>query len=835
MDFEKIIEEFRSEALEILDNAENDILSIETTGDLSVINSVFRYIHTLKGNSGMFEFNNIMKLSHSLENLLGKIREKKITINKEITDELLYAIDQLKAVVRNLEHEKDSNVQDTINKIDEFLKHSNSNESIEINSEHIIIDDTVLASNFTITESMIQTVKIENKYLFIAVLEYGGREGYKSLKDLVETFAKLNGSIIEKKFLDFSFNSVDLKNSLLFGLLIKSSDLPISLLKQNSIRYYKLVYLFEPQVSPSLTQNVEQKAKINQTNHSNESVESHLRVRIQLLDDLINLVGETIITRNQLIQRSSLLQDKESSAILSRMSQLITQLHTKIMNTRLQELGTIQPRLNRVVRDLSNGLKKKVELRFDAGGVELDKNMMDVLQESLVHMIRNSLDHGIEDPEERKKNGKHEFGIIRISASLQIGNVQVVIEDDGRGINRDKVRSIAVSKGLIAKEKVDSLSENEIEDLLFLPGFSTASVVTETSGRGVGMDAVRASIQKLGGSVRISSQFGLGTKIKLNIPQSVSVISCLLISVNGVRYALFQKYISELLSFDEEYYTTANNHKMYKIRNELLPLVNLGNVLYPNDVKAETNLPYIAVLKSEKYRFGIQFDQMIGAEEIVVKPLGEYFHGLRLYSGATILGDGQSVLILDVSGLAEFLGINTNEVITTGVPLKLEGFKREEGYILFSVSDSRFACQLDSVLCIERISDYKIESLSGIEVVQYKNDIMPIVHLEEIYNISRIPDSDFFMLIIQIGGKNIAIAIHEIIDIVYEIQILKEDLFHGEGIIGHALVNGHTTIVLNAIELLSKLSKIRFGWVGRHVEEFDQISLPGTQSEKVIN
>ena len=835
MDLDKILQDFQSEALELLDKAEKDILSIEETGDLSVINAVFRYIHTLKGNSGMFDFNNIKKVSHSLENLLGKVRDKKISINKEITDEMLYAIDQLKAVIRNLEHEKDANVQETIEIIQSFLVSSEKQKNKENDTVHSF-DENEIRELFKISDENIATYKSENLFVSVCMVEYGGKDGYHELSEITQILSGLSDHILKKDFIPSSLKGFpkNVKESVYFGFLLKSVEPTLDLIKKLGIRFTR-IYTF---IEPLNIQPIESRSKLGDTNPKqpgSENGETHLRVRIALLDDLINLVGETIITRNQLIQRSSLLQDKESNVILSRMSQLITQLHTKIMNTRLQDLGTIHPRLSRVVRDTSNSLKKKVELHFDAGGVELDKNMMDVLLESLIHMIRNSVDHGIEYPEERAKAGKSETGRIKISASLQIGNVQVDIEDDGRGIDRAKVKSIAISKGLISQEKASTLSENEIEELLFLPGFSTASVVTETSGRGVGMDAVKASIQKLGGSARITSEVGKKTRIRLNIPQSVSVISCLLISVNGIRYALFQKYISELLSFDPANFTVANSHKMYKIRDELIPLVNLGSVLYPNTNESKDNPPFIAILKSEKHRFGIQFDHMIGAEEIVVKPLGEYFHGLRLYAGATILGDGEAVLILDVTGLAEFLGINNSEKVSSRVPTRVDTFKREKGYILFSVSGSRFASQLESVLCIERISDFKVESLSGIEVIQYKNDIMPIVHLEEIYEIERNGDRDMFMLIIQVQGKNIAIAIHEIIDIVYEIQILKEELFQGEAIIGHALINGHTTIVLNAIELLSKISKIRFGWVGHHAEDFSKVSLPGYQEEKVIN
>lgn len=811
LDMQQLIGEFSNEANEFLEKAETEIIELEKNPDPEKINAVFRYIHTVKGNSGMFEFQNLSRLSHALESLLGKFREGSLTINKEYIDLMLEAVDRLKLMIRELDKESSFD----ISSMTEQLKSAAAAEQKKTVTENIAEELTITEEDVVraFTEDFLKEAAREaeknHQFASVAVLDLI-EQRFQSLGELAEFLSQFGMNIKMRHLLADSIPDLETPSDFLpFAFLILSEQDIKEFLKKYDLRPKFILSLYSPiQLIQSKDTNQKQEKQ------AAENSDSYLRVRSRLLDDLINLVGETIITRNQLFQRSAFLNDPEGGNILSRMSQLITQLHEKIMHTRLQELNSINQRIQRVVRDTAKNLGKQVEFQFEGGEVELDKTMIDTILDSIIHMVRNSIDHGIETPEERIRKGKNPIGKIRLSASLQIGNIQLVIDDDGQGLNHEMIRKTAEAKGLIPQGT--GFTQEEIEELVFLPGFSTAKAVTETSGRGVGMDAVRTSFKKLGGNVHLKTVFGKGTSITAVIPQTVTVISCLLITVDQTRYAIFQKNVSELIQFDPELFTIVNGVRMYRFRESMLPLVHLGKLLYP-DREFKDEAEYVVIVKSENYYFGILFDQMIGTEEIVVKPLGEFFSELKLFAGATIMGDGEAVLILDIAGISEFEGIESKNKESESTRAASE-LKKETGYLLFEIMEHRFATSLEYVTNIEKLSNFQFEDLSGIKVIQYKEDIIPVVSLKDVYSLEGESNQDSsFLIIVSTENKEIAVMINEIVDIVYDIHIVEDNRYHGESVLGHSIINDKSTVIIDIQDLISKISKVQFSWIGKHL------------------
>lgn len=840
LDPEKLLSDFKTEAIDLLEKSEMVILELEKDYDSSKVNNLFRYIHTVKGNSGMFDFTSIHTLAHKMETLMGNVRENKTELTKEITDVLLQGVDRLKDILGDIENEKTYSIDDLEERLDALergeIPLSTKKPQGETKSP---IDDSpkeLLSFDIFEFESYIKMAKEQNLYLALVYLDLN-KQKFRKFSELMEFFNQNSGNILYKSVLvEKVLPLEDLEdNSIPYQMIFMHSEPVKELLSQLGLIHIEILSLYQPkfktiteEVEKDITEQVswmKDEAEIPKpaiqsqkqvTTQSNSSSETHIKVKIGLLDDLINLVGETIITRNQLLQRAAIVNDSEGNVILSRMSQLITQLHEKIMHTRLVELNIVFYKIKRLVRDISKQLGKKVELILDGGDVELDKTMIDVISDAIIHMIRNSIDHGIESPQERLNKGKNETGRLSITSHLQTGNVQLVIEDDGKGLDTEKIRAKAISIGMLTADEAKTMPNEDIDELIFAPGLSTAKNITETSGRGVGMDVVKSSFKKLGGSIRLQNKPGKGLKFIATIPQTVSVISCLLIAIGSRRFALFQKYISELIRFDSGLYSVVNGHKMYRLRDRFLPLVHLGQVLFP-DKKFDYDPSYIVVVKSENYHFGIMFDQMLGTEEIVIKPLGEHFRDLSLFSGATIMGDGEAVLILDVAGIAESSKVQVfrEDKLTEGTS---KVFKKDAGYVLFQSSQQYFATLSSSVVCIEKIKFNKIEKLSGFDVVQYKSDIIPVIRLEEIYDVNSTDcKDDVYVIIIKIGKRNMGILIHEILDVINDIDVIQSDRFHGESILGHSLVNGHTTIVIDAVGLLTRLNDIRFKWLGQHL------------------
>ncbi len=808
LNYESIAADFTAESLQILQRAEKFVLSLESGYDAATVDELFRGIHTIKGNSGLVNAPALQHLAHALESMLEEFRAQRIKVDAAGIDLMLEALDKLQSLIKDLGSKNHGieTVQQMVRKLDSIRNQrndaspslraatpvSNGKGRIQIPAKHL---QTAKANGFHLS------------FVNIDLLE----QGCRTLAELSTRFRNLNGSVLMQGVMAEKLPDQTTAAAIPAYLLLLTAEEPESFLRANQIQFTKIRSLHTPAVPSALSAAADSRPA-ERTDHGEkrESSETHLRVPFRLVDHLINLAGEAVIARNELIQRTVSSADLSLVSVGKKIGLLITNLQEGIMRTRLQELSGVFQRIPRIVRDATASTGKKVTVHTEGGEVELDKTLMDAVSESLMHVIRNAVDHGIEAPQERLRLGKPEAGSLRVCARMRGGNVVFEIKDDGRGIDVEKIRRSAVSRGLMTAPQAESASKPDLLELVFVPGFSTASQVTATSGRGVGMDVVRTSFERAGGSVEVMSEPGRGTTILASLPQTLTITTCLLVRTCGTRYALPQQNVVELLEFDPAASRYVDNHLMYDLRGKLLPVIPLGGLLH--DRHQAAGKTHIAVLRSEKHWFGVQVDDIINPEEIVVRSLGEHFADLALYSGAAILGDGEPVLILDVIGMARFAGVQADAAVAgdaaqtdtrhTAAPA--------EGFLVFETSGQLFAVGIRGVPWIAAVAESEIESFQGVSLVRLRGEAIPIARLDKLYDLPRQNDALVHLLIFSIDGKSAGIAASLIHSVSSDLTDIKTDRIAGRGVAGHTIYNGRTTIVLDGEALLGSLLSERF-------------------------
>jgi len=532
-------------------------------------------------------------------------------------------------------------------------------------------------------------------------------------------------------------------------------------------------------------------------------VDPRIRVDVRLLDRLMNLVGELVLARNQLLQNASSSPDNALVSTCQRLNLITTELQEGVMKTRMQPIENVWNRFPRVVRDLSQLCGKAVKLEMEGASTELDKTIIEAIGDPLTHLVRNSVDHGIETPEQRAAAGKQASGTLRLRAYHEGGRVNIEISDDGRGIDAERVKSRALERGLITPERAHALLPHEVHGLLFLPGFSTAEKVTNISGRGVGLDVVKSNIERLGGSVDIDSQFGRGTTFRIRIPLTLAIIPALVVGAHGERFAIPQVNLVELLRLDVEQVKTAieriHGVPVYRLRGNLLPLVELGSVLELGPERAPRDVNMI-VLQADERQFGLLVDDIFDTEEIVVKPLGRELKGLSTYAGATIMGDGKVALILDVVGLAERAGVAAAErqIARESVDRSVVRSADTQLLLLFrSGASSRMAIPLESVARLEEFSRARVEHVGGDDVVQYRGEILPLVYLSEVFGEARAENDTLQVLVHSHGNRHVGLVVDAIEDVI-EQELTATRRGGRAGTLGSAVIQGRVTEILDA-------------------------------------
>jgi two-component system chemotaxis sensor kinase CheA len=577
----------------------------------------------------------------------------------------------------------------------------------------------------------------------------------------------------------------------------------------------------------------------------------------------MNLAGELVLGRNQLLRAVNAYRNEIPGlgAILQNVNQVTTEMQEGIMQTRMQPIGTVFNRFPRIIRDMSRQLSKQIEVNIEGADVELDKSIVEMLVDPLTHIIRNCADHAIESPADRKKARKNPTGLVHLHAFHEGGQINIAISDDGRGIDAKKVLEKAVSKGLVSKAEAAEMTEREIVQLVFAPGFSTAEQVTDISGRGVGMDVVRTNVEKLGGHVEVETEVGMGTTVRLRLPLTLAIIPSMIVGVADHRFAIPQVNVVEFVWVKASEVATrieqVQGALVLRLRDKLLPLVRLADVLgIPRvfqDPETGTEQPdrreaiadrrslglaaaaasperegdrrldwrsdyNIIVLRVGKNLYGVIVDELYDIEEIVVKPLSAFIQGNKCFSGATILGDGRVIMILDAGGLStvaqlHFTDLQAEELRRAEEEKRSAALKasRRRSVILFeAATGERFAVPQDHVLRLERIVKSRIEFIGDREYIEYRGEGLPLLRLDQHLEVRPLEAGleELFLVIPKVPGQNstarppAGILISEILDALDVEVELKKVEFDGPGLLGSAVVQDHLTLFLDPVSLL---------------------------------
>jgi len=532
---------------------------------------------------------------------------------------------------------------------------------------------------------------------------------------------------------------------------------------------------------------------------------SAIRVDVGQLDKLMNLVGELVLARNQIVQYSALAEESSLIAAAQRLNIITTELQESVMKTRMQPIGNVWAKFPRVVRDVSHELGKDVQLVMEGQGTELDRTIIEAIKDPLTHIVRNSIDHGIETPETRAAAGKKAQGRLVLRAFHEGGQVNIEIIDDGRGIDLGRVKQKAVEKGIANHEQISRMTDREIFNLVFLPGFSTAEKVTNVSGRGVGMDVVKTNIEKIGGSVDLQSESGKGTTVKIKIPLTLAIIPALIITSGGERFAIPQVSLLELVRLEAEQARKGIEQlygaPVYRLRGQLLPLCYLNQELRLASARKKdlADAVNIVVLQADGRQFGLVVDEINDTEEIVVKPLGKQLKAITCFAGATIMGDGRVALILDVLGLAQQANVIA-EVRDRSLLDKTKSDARDDERQTLLIFDagagSRMAIPLSMVARLEEFPRARIETSGAEEVVQYRGQILPLIRVSKYITalkaIEPVITDTMQVVVYSELGRSVGLVVSKINDIVHESITVKRELV-GHGILGSAVIQNKVT------------------------------------------
>ncbi|MBX3424640.1 MAG: chemotaxis protein CheW [Pirellulales bacterium] len=780
MSFEDdLLGEFVIEANEHLADVENQFLAIEEMGasvDVNLVNEVFRAIHSIKGAAGFLGMTKINDLAHSLENVLNMMRNHELAPNSQIVDVMLKSADKLQGLINDIQNSNDADVSDHVTKLDA-----------------IAAGQVVEAPAPAAKKSPGKKGAPAKKAAPAPKKPRGGKAKAApepSVEDELDLDAQIEAALGAAHAAREAASAAELQ-----GVAPASDPAPTP------------PTAVEPLASPA-TAAAPASAE-GDKKPASPVAETNIRVSVGLLDKLMNLAGELVLSRNQLMQAISAADNGGLEGIAARLDQVTSELQESIMQTRMQQIGTVFGRFPRVVRDLGAKLNKECELTIEGKEVEVDKTIVEAIGDPLTHLIRNSMDHGIETPERRIAAGKSPQGTLHLRAFYQAGKVRLEIQDDGAGIDPRKLREKAAAKGIITPEQAEQMSDRDAVRLIFHPGFSMAAQVTDVSGRGVGMDVVRTNIAKLGGTVDVESVVGKGTSVVVTLPLTLAIIPSLIVQSGSDRFAIPQVNIAELVRIRphemNERLGRVKDAEVLRLRGSLLPIVRLGSALgtplaeneRADERHAEPAATNIIVVESGRQRFGIVVDGLHDSEEIVVKPLGRHIKGCISLSGATILGDGHVALILDVAGLAvkQAIGSCDGKPEDKDEATRVQQSEDLQSVLLFTNDpNEHFAVCMDVVSRIERVRVDQIDSVGGKELVQYRNSTMPLVRLENTVTAKPGPaGNQVYVVVFEAAGKEVALIAPELEDIRDVPVDFDTVTFREPGVPGSMVINGRAT------------------------------------------
>jgi two-component system, chemotaxis family, sensor kinase CheA len=711
--------EFLLESQEGLDRMERCLTDLEARpGDAELLADIFRSVHTIKGTTGFLGFSRLEALSHAGENLLGLLRDGKLAANAAIISGLLSLMDMLRGVLRSIEATgaEGENEQQDAAMIARL-------EGLQRGKASVAVAEPELAA------------------VVIAAPSTGKPRKTRAPRKRRPQSAPPPDEAGEA------------------GPPRKIEDAP----RDPEPQPRSVPASAAPSIPPRpANEPAPPEAPAASTSGAADST---LRVDVELLNRMMNLVGELVLTRNQILQTTSV---DPGFALLGRRLDMVTaDLRGSVMKARMQPVSHVFSRFPRLVRDLALGLDKKVRLEMEGQETELDKSLLEAIRDPLTHSIRNSIDHGIEMPEVRLAAGKPAEGLVRLRACHEGSHVIVEVHDDGAGMSIEKIRQKAVEKQLVPPQRAEQMNEREILQLIFLPGFSTAASVTSVSGRGVGMDVVRTNVEKIGGKVEVDSRTGKGTVLRLRIPLTLAIIPALIVHSRGQNFAVPQASLTELVHLStgesDPRIEKLENASLYRLRGRLLPLVFLDRLL--RQTPREPSSPCdIAILNADGRRFGLVVDGLADPEEIVVKPLAAVLREIGFYAGATILGNGEMALILNPGAIAQNANVSLSaEAEEAHADADRNG---RHDFLLVETGNRRAALPLETVVRIERIPRSRIERAGSRPVLRFEGALLPLDDAAaEFLDQSDDPDAQTTVVVCRDGQRHVGMTVSQVLDV----------------------------------------------------------------------
>jgi two-component system chemotaxis sensor kinase CheA len=744
-----LLREFLTETHESLDTVDNQLVRFEQDpNNARILDNIFRLVHTMKGTCGFLGLPRLEALAHAGETLMGKFRDG-MPVTAEAVTLILSSIDRIKEILAGLEAteaEPEGNDRDLIVRLQAMVE-----QGMEAMSEPAVSMKPAVEQGTLVTQTLQRQL----------------RPGEVPLDELELAFRETASEVARET-----------------AAAPKQCAAP------------------PKQERPGPKKAIAE----SETSEGDRVANQSIRVNVDTLEHLMTMVSELVLTRNQLLEISRRHEDTEFKVPLQRLSNVTAELQEGVMKTRMQPIGNAWQKLPRIVRDLSAELGKQIELEMHGADTELDRQVLDLIKDPLTHMVRNSADHGLETPAERRAAGKPEQGTIRLSAYHEGGHIIICIADNGRGLNTERIKAKAIANGLVTEVELEKMTEAQIHKFIFAPGFSTAAQVTSVSGRGVGMDVVRTNIDQIGGTIDVKSVAGEGSSVTIKIPLTLAIVSALIVEAAGDRFAIPQLSVVELVrarANSEHRIERIKDTAVLRLRNKLLPLMHLKKLLKIDDGSSiDPENGFIVVTQVGSQTFGIVVDGVFHTEEIVVKPMSTKLRHIDMFSGNTILGDGAVIMIIDPNGIARALGTASSashEIADENAATRASTAEQLTSLLVFRAGTNQpKAVPLALVTRLEEIAADKIELSNGRYMVQYREQLMPLVQMEGV----KIATSGAQpILVFADDGRSMGLVVDEIIDIVEE-KLDIEVAGGEEGILGSAVIKGQATEVIDVGHLL---------------------------------
>ena len=908
---------FLDESKEHLATIEEDMLTMEDQGDAvdeELVNKVFRAAHTIKGGAGFFAMNNVKDLAHSMENLLGLIRSGDVFSTSSVISVLLDGADLLKKMLNDPENMENYEIGEAVSALKNVTVEVLPEERQQSVSGTVDITLPSGKTVFTVGELDIANAqRMEHGGSYIYLLKYDmigdmqkkNRTPWDIISEMLQITVFIDSKIdveavgglgekgeesgipfyvlcstimdpeimaefcgldqekvitVFEKFLDASVESnvtgaegLSAGENCTTGTGVEP-ELPEAAVIENAHQPMKRVTNDAPEakkdtaIPPSGTTMKEA---------DKSSASETIRVRLEQLDRLMTLAGEMVLTRNELVQKTASRTFEEIESVTHKVSAITSDLQEAIMATRMQSVGIVFSKFKRIVRDMARQLEKQIALTITGEEVELDRSIIEAIGDPLTHLVRNSVDHGIEKPDVRTGAGKNTEGKLVLRAYHKGGQVCIEIEDDGAGINTERVKAKALERKLHTPAELDAMSADDINRLIFAPGFSTAQQVTDISGRGVGMDVVRSNLSKVGGTVDLESAPGKGMVVRIKLPLTLAIVPSLLVSVQGERFAIPQVNLVELVRIQQKEVKkrieTIGDAAILRLRGTLLPLLDLAAVLDIDReivVSEDTYIPdrrkniadrrtdnggdsetvserrdnrkerrqsfnsgyNIVVIAAGDFHFGVIVDTLLDSEEIVVKPLGRHLKNCMEYAGATILGDGHVALILDAVGIKNRTNLAvTKSMIEKKQQIEAAAEHSEKGnvqslLIVENGENEQFAIPLGLVSRIEKIHISAIENVGGKMAMTYRGTTMILLSVERVANVApRKQAETLYVIVFKVGGTEVGIMVSEIVDVVDVDAEVETTSYCQPGILGAVIVENKITLMVDLYGLVDTL------------------------------